>query len=253
MLILKRTILNKIFPKNKQLESYEKKYELSIKENEKLKKENEEYKERETLLKSQNKELFDENNTLLNMNNSIKKENNSLKNNNKRLEKLNTFITFQEFLANSYVSPIINAPFYALDKRIFAFMDHISKYLIKRSEKIKNKPLVSIIMPIYNNENTIQNAINSILKQTYENWELIIINDGSTDNSLDLINNLSNSKFKIISYEENKGLSYARNCGLKKATGKYIMYLNPNNEWDSRYMETMIGAFLELKDRKSVV
>lgn len=252
MLILKRTILNKIFPKNKQLESYEKKYELSIKENEKLKKENEEYKERETLLKSQNKELFDENNTLLNMNNSIKKENNSLKNNNKRLEKLNTFITFQEFLANSYVSPIINAPFYALDKRIFAFMDHISKYLIKRSEKIKNKPLVSIIMPIYNNENTIQNAINSILKQTYENWELIIINDGSTDNSLDLINNLSNSKFKIISYEENKGLSYARNCGLKKATGKYIMYLNPNNEWDSRYMETMIGAFLELNDANAL-
>ena len=245
MFILKNEIFGKILPKNNQLESYKEEYELLIEENEKLKnnniqlkKENENYEQLEKQLKNQNKQLINENNSIINFN--------------KRLQKLNTFITFQEFLANSYTSPIINAPFYAVDKRIFAFMDHISKYLIKKTEKLTDKPLVSIIMPIYNDEDLIENSINSVLQQTYTNWELIIINDGSTDNSANLLNSFSSNKIKIISYDEHKGRSYARNVGLKKSLGKYIMYLNSENEWDSKYIETMLGAFMELPEADAV-
>ena len=103
-------------------------------------------------------------------------------------------------------------------------------------------------MPTYNRKDIIQNAINSVLKQTYENWELIIIDDGSSDGTRDLLNKVNNAKIKILSNVENKGHSFSRNKGLNEAKGEYIMYLDSDNEWDSRYIETIVGAFIELPD-----
>lgn len=185
--------------------------------------------------------------SLIMQNNNYKHQINKLKKENTSLKKLNDFINFQEFLSNSYVSPVINAPFTSQDKRVFAFMDHLSKYLVQNIS-IENKPLVSIIMPTYNRENIIQNAIDSVLNQNYENWELLVIDDGSSDNTLELLNNINNDKIKVISYGENKGHSFARNTGLKNAKGDIIMYLDSDNEWDPRYIETMVGAFIELPD-----
>ena len=238
MFILKNKIFNKLLSKSNQFEFYKKNYQLLTKENEKLKIENNRNKESYRILKKQSKQLFEQNN-------QIKIENESLK-------KSNDFINFQEFLSNSYVSPIIHAPFSFVDKRVFAFMDHLTKYLIQNTVEIKNKPLISIIMPTCNSENTIKNAITSVLEQTYDNWELLIVDDGSTDNTLDLLNNISNDKIRIFSYNENKGASFARNFALKEVTGDYIMYLDSDNEWDSRYLETMVGAFIELPDADAI-
>lgn len=238
MFILKKEIFDKILPKNKQHNSNENYSKLLEFENDNQRKSYYKNKDMNRFLKIQNKQLYEENI-------QIKKEN-------EKLKKLNSFINFQEFLSNSFVSPIIKKPFSAENKRVFAFMDHISKFLIQNTKKIDNKPLVSIIMPTYNREDIILNAINSVLNQTYENWELIIIDDGSTDNTLNLLNNIQNTKIKILSYSTNKGHSFARNEGLKKTTGKYVMYLDSDNEWDSRYIETMVGAFLELPDADAI-
>ena len=91
--------------------------------------------------------------------------------------------------------------------------------------------LVSVIMPVYNGEKYLKEAIFSILNQTYQNFELIIIDDGSTDNSIKIINELK-SKFSKIIYSPNKkniGVSATRNRGMKLAKGKYIAFMDADD------------------------
>jgi teichuronic acid biosynthesis glycosyltransferase TuaG len=88
-------------------------------------------------------------------------------------------------------------------------------------------------MPAFNAEATICKSIQSVLDQTYDNWELIIINDGSTDNTLNIINNYLKieSKITVINLEYNIGLSNARNEGILKARGEFITFLDSDDIW----------------------
>ena len=158
------------------------------------------------------------------------------------------FVNFQEFHSKSYISPIVEAPFDNEDKRVFAFMDHLGKHLRKNVSEGDFNPLISIIMPTYNRKNIIQNSINSVLNQSYPYFELIIIDDGSTDGTDNLLNSVEDDRVKIFRNDINKGCSYSRNVGLKHANGDIIMYLDSDNEWDSEYIKTMVGAFIELPD-----
>ena len=160
------------------------------------------------------------------------------------------FTDFEGFLANSYVSPILYAPFVEEEKRCFAVMDNIAKYLMNNVKD--NSNFVSIIMPAYNRANIIKKAIDSVLNQTYTNFELIIVDDGSTDGTRDVLQNISDDRIKLIFSEFNNGASAARNIALKECSGKYIFYLDSDNEWDSRYLEAMIGAFIELPDANAI-
>ena len=85
---------------------------------------------------------------------------------------------------------------------------------------------VSVIMGVYNckNEELLRKSVDSIIYQTYKNWEFIICNDGSTNNTLEMLNDIAkkDSRIKIISYSKNKGLNYALNTCLKEAKGIYI-------------------------------
>lgn len=88
---------------------------------------------------------------------------------------------------------------------------------------------ISIILPVYNSEKTIKRCLDSILKQTYSNLEIIIVNDGSTDNTLDIICNMQeDSRIRIVSIE-NKGVSHARNVGLDKATGDLVTFVDSDD------------------------
>lgn len=94
----------------------------------------------------------------------------------------------------------------------------------------------SIVIPLFNKENLVLNAINSIINQDYKNWELIIIDDGSTDSSFEIVQNflfkIDNSKFDIkLIHQKNKGVSVARNHGVKEAKHKYICFLDADDEW----------------------
>jgi len=93
-----------------------------------------------------------------------------------------------------------------------------------------NNPLVSIIMPVYNGEKFLRGAIESILKQTYKNFEFIIINDGSKDNSLKIIEKYAYSDNRIfIISRENRGLSYSLNEGISLAKGKFIARMDADD------------------------
>ena len=95
----------------------------------------------------------------------------------------------------------------------------------------------SVIIPIYNADDYLLNCLISILNSTYENIEIICVNDGSTDNSLDILYSFNDSRIKIID-KENGGVSTARNEGLKAATGDYITFVDADDYVHPKYFET---------------
>ena len=96
---------------------------------------------------------------------------------------------------------------------------------------VKN-PTVSAIILTYNRANLIEKAIKSVLKQTYQDFEIIVVDDGSTDNTGEIIRGFKDKRVKYIKkYKENKGSSVARNIGIKVARGKYIALLDSDDEW----------------------
>lgn len=104
---------------------------------------------------------------------------------------------------------------------------------------------VSIVIPVYNAEKYVEKCINSIFNNTYKNFEIILINDGSTDNSLEILNKFSKNKKIKIYTQDNHGAAYSRNFGLKKAMGKYITFMDSDDYIESDYLEKYVLAFKE--------
>lgn len=153
-----------------------------------------------------------------------------------------------EYLRYSMLNPVIYAPFKENHKRCFAFMEDVAAMLEKQDVSC----LVSVIMPTYNREKFILESINSVLMQTYRNFELIIIDDASTDNTLKVVESVKDSRIVVLRNKENMGCSYSRNYGVQKARGKYIFYLDSDNTWDSRYLKVMMGAFKKLPNASAL-
>jgi glycosyltransferase involved in cell wall biosynthesis len=103
-------------------------------------------------------------------------------------------------------------------------------------------PLVSVIMPTFNRADTIRRAIRSVQAQTFTNWELIVVDDGSTDNTVALIEG-RHPRLKIIR-QENQGTAGARNAGLSASAGSYIAFLDSDDEWLPHHLELSV-SFLE--------
>lgn len=104
---------------------------------------------------------------------------------------------------------------------------------------------VSIIMSAYNSENTIDTAIQSVLEQTYDNYELIIVNDCSTDGTLDKIKKYKSDKVILINHEFNMGCGCSRKTGIENSTGDYICFLDSDDYYDERYVETLINYAIQ--------
>ncbi|WP_446470092.1 glycosyltransferase family 2 protein [Xenorhabdus stockiae] len=109
---------------------------------------------------------------------------------------------------------------------------------------LKNK--ISVIIPVYNVEKYIEKCIHSIKNQSYDNFEAIIINDGSTDKSIEKITALisQDSRFKIIE-QKNAGLSAARNKGLEHATGEYISFVDSDDYIDKNFLKDMMNKIIQ--------
>lgn len=107
--------------------------------------------------------------------------------------------------------------------------------------------LVSIIMPSYNTENFIVDTINSVLKQTYKNWELIIVDDCSTDNTMDILKQFNDDRIKICKNEKNSGAAISRNKALREAKGKWVAFLDSDDLWYPDKLEKQI-KFMEDND-----
>lgn len=103
--------------------------------------------------------------------------------------------------------------------------------------------LISIIMPVFNKAQHIEKSIRSVQSQSYKNIELLIIDDGSTDNSSDIINRISQHDQRIkYFYQKNMGVSAARNSGIEIANGHYISFLDADDEYASTFIADMMEA-----------
>ncbi len=96
--------------------------------------------------------------------------------------------------------------------------------------------LVSVIIPTYNRAHTISRAIDSVLNQTYKNIELIIVDDASIDNTIEIIKNINDKRIISIIHDKNKGISAARNTGIRLSKGKYVAFLDSDDEWDAQML-----------------
>jgi len=108
--------------------------------------------------------------------------------------------------------------------------------------------LISVIIPTYNRAGIIVDAINTVLNQTYQHFEIIIIDDGSNDNTNEVIKNINDSRIRYV-YQENSGRpSLARNSGIKIAKGEYIAFLDSDDLWHPQMLEKHINVMNENND-----
>ena len=107
---------------------------------------------------------------------------------------------------------------------------------------MEKEELVSIIVPVYNSEKFIKDTIKTVEEQTYKSWELLLINDCSTDNSKEIIKEYANKdkRIKLINLEENSGAAVARNKGIELAEGRYIAFLDADDLWNKDKLKRQV-------------
>jgi len=117
---------------------------------------------------------------------------------------------------------------------------------MKKMNKIGKKPQVSVIIPTYNRGWILKEAIDSVLAQDYKDLELIVVDDGSTDNTFEILASYGND-IKVL-FQENKGVSAARNRGITEASGQLIAFLDSDDLWLPRKLSTQIDFFNQMPD-----
>ena len=117
----------------------------------------------------------------------------------------------------------------------------------------KNNPTVSVVIPTYNRAMLLPRVIQSVLNQTFKDFELIIVDDSSIDNTQEVIKSFEDERIRYIRHEKNKGGSATRNTGIKVAQGEYIGLLDDDDEWLPEKIEKQVNKFKSLSDEFGVV
>ena len=105
---------------------------------------------------------------------------------------------------------------------------------------VKEKPFVDVILPNYNKAEFLEEAINSVTTQTYNNWKLFIIDDSSRDDSKKIITNYKSQNIKAIYLHKNKGVAFCRNLGIRSSDSKYISFIDSDDCWSQNKLEEQI-------------
>lgn len=151
-----------------------------------------------------------------------------------------SFSWWAQFL-NSNPEKIVITPEYWFNQKL----ETAKELLVDNSIRIPNTPFVkkelqqpffSILIPVYNTEKTLRRTLASVLNQTYESIEVIIVDDGSTDNSLEILKTYESrdARIKLVKHEKNLGLLAARYTAMEKATGKYVLFID-SDDWLELY------------------
>jgi glycosyltransferase involved in cell wall biosynthesis len=109
-------------------------------------------------------------------------------------------------------------------------------------------PFFSVILPTYNRAHLIERAILSVTGQTFKDWELIIVDDGSTDNTAETVAKFTDTRIKYV-YQTNQERSAARNTGIKSSTGKFVCFIDSDDFWYPNHLETLEQKIVEQKEK----
>lgn len=110
---------------------------------------------------------------------------------------------------------------------------------------MNNVPLVSVIIPTFNRADLLTRAIRSVMKQTFHDFELIIVDDASKDDTEQVVKQFNDERVKYMAHEVNKGGAAARNTGIKSALGAYVAFLDDDDEYTSKKLEVLVRALQE--------
>lgn len=113
--------------------------------------------------------------------------------------------------------------------------------------------LVSIVVPVYNREAYVARALDSIVRQTYENWQVVVVDDHSSDKSIEVVENFArkDERIRIIHHRSNRGAQAARNTGIRSAKGEWIAFLDSDDEWLPNWLEK--GLYAQEKTGFSII
>ncbi len=109
--------------------------------------------------------------------------------------------------------------------------------------------MISIIIPLYNKEKFIAQTLQSVLEQTYTNFEVVIVNDGSTDNSSNIVKSITDNRIKLLSIK-NSGVSVARNIGIKNAKNSWIAFLDADDYWAPTFLQEIVTVIKKHPENK---
>lgn len=132
-------------------------------------------------------------------------------------------------------------------------MTIIDNHIKKHYDPEKNYPLISVIVPAYNRADFILRPLNSVCNQSYNNFEIIVVDDGSTDNTASFIKNYKDKRIKYIKHTENRGVPSARNTGIKAARGEYITFLDSDDEIYPEKFEIQLNRLCDLSDSYGLI
>jgi len=114
-------------------------------------------------------------------------------------------------------------------------------------------PAVTVVIPTYNRAHTVPRAIDSVLAQTYQDLELIVVDDGSTDDTAARVSRYEDSRVRYLQQPENRGVSAARNRGMREAKGEFIAFLDSDDTWFPKKLEKQIGHFQNASEEVGLV
>ncbi|NJL86466.1 MAG: glycosyltransferase family 2 protein [Leptolyngbyaceae cyanobacterium SM1_1_3] len=118
---------------------------------------------------------------------------------------------------------------------------------------LRPKPAVSVVIPTYNRERLVHTAIKSVLNQTLKDFELIVVDDASTDQTQAVVNHFGDSRVQYLRHQKNSGVSAARNTGLAVAQGYYIAFLDSDDEWLLNKLEKQVSQFESVSNKVGMI
>ena len=108
---------------------------------------------------------------------------------------------------------------------------------------LNEEPTVSVVIPTYNREHLIGKSIQSVLDQTYKDFEIIVVDDGSSDNTKEVIKSFADARIRYVRHQQNKGGNAARNTGIELSRGEYIAFQDSDDEWLPEKLEKQMKVF----------
>ncbi len=111
------------------------------------------------------------------------------------------------------------------------------------------KPFFSVIIPLYNKENYLKNTLNCVFNQTFVDFEVIVVNDGSTDNSIKVVEEYKDERLIVI-HQKNQGVSVARNTGMAHAKANYLCFLDADDLWKTNHLQVFYDTIAKFPEAK---
>lgn len=153
-----------------------------------------------------------------------------------------------EVLRRAFAEPIIETPF---DGPALRALELMASHQRRMAAAPASDAHVSVVMPTYQRAAVVGRAIESVRNQSHDRWELLVIDDGSTDGTEKAVRRHEDPRIRYVRLDANGGVSRARNEGLDRAVGSVVAYLDSDNYWDRDYLTIMLGALAAHRDRES--